>query len=85
MSSEPDNLVLAHLRELRAEMSAVEQRTNKRFDALEQHMDKMDGAFAKVFRSFVGHRSMVERTVADHEEDISDLKVRVRRLEEAQA
>jgi hypothetical protein len=77
MSSEPDNLVLAQLRELRAHM-------DRRFEGIEQRMDRMDGNFLKAFRSFVGHRNMAERTVADHDGDLADLKRRVRRLEEAQ-
>jgi hypothetical protein len=75
MADELTNLVLSHLREFRSAMDA-------KLAAIEQRLDRMETNGLKMMRSFVGHRSMVVRTVADHEEDISDLKLRVRRLEE---
>jgi hypothetical protein len=85
MSSEPDNLVLAQLRELRAHIDRRFEGIEQRFEGIERRMDKMDVNFGKALRSFVGHRNMAERAVADHDGELADLKRRVRRLEEAQA
>ncbi|MGL5137209.1 MAG: hypothetical protein ACRC7G_05520 [Beijerinckiaceae bacterium] len=75
MSDGPDNLVLAHLRELRGDIEKWRGEMNER-------LDRIEGNGLKMFKSFVGHRSMVERTVADFDHDVSDLKRRVTRLEE---
>jgi hypothetical protein len=76
--AEPENLVLVQLRELRAEV-------NRRFDDLERRMDErfadthrqlgmMRTNGEKAFRQFIGHRAMMERTVASVVKDIDDLK-----------
>ena len=38
----------------------------------------------KALRGFIGHRAMVERTMASFEDEISSLRQRVERLETAQ-
>jgi predicted nucleic acid-binding Zn-ribbon protein len=38
----PDSLVLAHLRELRAEMKSMDARMEKRFDGIEERLDGID-------------------------------------------
>lgn len=94
--SEPDNLILAHLRELRAAMDArfkaldsqMEARfdgVEKRFDLIERRLDMMHRNGEKALRGFIGHRAMVERTMASFEDEISTLKRRVELLETAQS
>jgi len=83
MSDEPDNLILAHLREIRSQIAALDAKFDTRTAAVEQHLERMETNSLKAICSFVGHRSMVERTVADYDGDFADLKRRVRALEEA--
>ena len=97
--AEPENLVLAHLRELRADIGEWRAEMNTRFEAVESRlgrienrldsMDKRMGAMhrngEKALRGFIGHRAMVERTKASFEDEISGLKRRVEQLETAQA
>jgi hypothetical protein len=85
MRSEPDNLVLAHLRELRAAMHTRFATIERRFDTVDARLTRMESDGLKALRSFVGRRSMVERTVADVDQDILDLKTRVSRLEAARS
>lgn len=81
--TEPDNLVLAHLREFRADMMAEFARHSARFDEIEKRLDRIDQNGLKMWKSFIGHRSMVERTMADVDQDLADLKRRVARLEQS--
>ena len=85
--SEPDNLVLAHLRELRADRNARVEATEKRLDEMHR-----DGLLA--LKNFIGHRTMTERAVTSFDDedralrprmdtDISELKPRVEQLEAA--
>jgi hypothetical protein len=90
--SEPDNLVLAHLRELRTDMNRrfdeIEARfaeMNQRFTALDTRLDRMHANGMMALRSFIGHRNIFERTMASVGDDISDLRQRVTRLEAAAA
>ncbi len=97
--SEPDNLVLVLLREMRADMDArftsidgrldaLETRLGAlepRFDLIERRLDMMHRNGEKALRGFIGHRAMVERTMASFEDEIGSLKQRVERLETAQA
>ena len=86
--SEPDNFVLVLLREMRAETNArfeaLESRMDTRFDAIERRLDMMHRNGEKALRGFIGHRAMVERTMASFEDEIGSLKQRVERLETAQ-
>lgn len=79
--SEPDNLILVHLRELRAELSAVEGRMAERFEAIERRLGKMQANGVKALQSFIGHRTMVERTMASFDDEIVRLKQRIDTLE----
>ena len=92
--SEPENLILAHLRELRAEMAAsrdelkgeikaAEERMTRRLQTMEKRIDAMHLNGVTALRGFIGHRSMVERTMASFESDVTALKQRVERLEGA--
>jgi hypothetical protein len=87
--TEPDNLVLVLLRELRADMNArfddLERRMNERFEAVERRLDMMHRNGEKALRGFIGHRAMVERTIASLDDEISSLKQRVELLESARA
>jgi hypothetical protein len=94
--AEPNNLVLAHLRELRADIGewraemntrfeAVESRLNRignRLDLMDKRMDAMHRNGEKALRGFIGHRATVERTMASFEDEFSYL---VRRVEEFEA
>ena len=96
---EPDNLVLKLLREMRAEMDArftsiddglqrLESRLDAlepRFDFIERRLDMMHRNGEKALRGFIGHRAMVERTMASFEDEISSLKRRLEVLEDARA
>jgi hypothetical protein len=94
--AEPENLIIRLLRELRAEMDARFEAVEKRFDTLEGRMDARFEAIdrrldimhrngEKALRGFIGHRTMVERTMASFEDEISALKRRVEVLEDARA
>lgn len=89
--AEPENLVLTLLRELRADMNArfdaVDRRfeaMDQRFDTVERRLDMMHRNGERALRGFIGHRAMVERTMASFEDEISGLKRRVEQLETAQ-
>lgn len=53
---EPENLILAHLRELRADMTArfdeLDARFERRFAAIEARLDKLDANAVRFMRSF---------------------------------
>ena len=94
--SGPDNLVLAHLRELRADIEArFEQLRTKmdarfdavdtRFDRIEQRLEIMRNNGDKALRQFIGHRAMVERSMASFQVDLRALERRVELLETAQS
>jgi hypothetical protein len=83
--SEPDNIVLAHLRELRAAMDARFDAVDARFDRIESRLDAMQRNGQQALRQFVGHRAMVERTIASFHLDIRAIERRVRPLEAAQS
>jgi hypothetical protein len=87
--SEPENLILAHLREMWADMTArfdeLDSKFERRFAAIEARLDKLDANAAKFMRSFVGHRTMTERTFASFEVQLEQLEARVTRLERAGA
>ncbi len=50
--SEPENLILAHLRELRADMTARFDAVDRRFEAVEARLDKLDANAVRFMRSF---------------------------------
>ena len=92
--TEPDNLILVHLRELRAEMAATreelrgeikaaEERMTRRLQTIEKRIDAMHLNGVTALRGFIGHRSMTERTMASFEGEVAALKQRVERLEGA--
>lgn len=89
---EPDNMVLVLLREMRqefregiaglrdeiaearAEARAADAAILKRLDAM--HLNGM-----KALKGFIGHRTMVERTMAHFDDQVSRLEQRVAALE----
>jgi len=83
--SEPDNLALVLLREMRADMNARFDAIENRLDAMDRRLDVMHRNGEKALRGFIGYRAIVERTMASFEDDISSLKRRVEQLETAQA
>lgn len=81
--TEPDNLVLAHLRELRADLKATEERLTTRLQTIEKRLDAMHLNGVTALRSFIGHRAMTERAMGSIDEELAQLKQRVERLESA--
>ncbi len=62
--TEPENLILAHLRELRAdvadvraEMRGMEERLNARLEAVDKRLDQMHLNGVKALCGFIGHRA----------------------------
>jgi hypothetical protein len=82
---EPDNLILVPLRELRAQIDARFDVVEKELSAMNKRIDGMHRNGEKALRGFIGHRAMVERTMASFEDEISTLKSRVEKLETARA
>lgn len=93
--TEPENLILVHLREMRADMSArfssidtrlqaLETRLyslEPRFDRIEKRLEIMHANGDKALRQFIGHRAMVERSIASFEVDMREAKRRLELLE----
>jgi ubiquinone biosynthesis protein UbiJ len=90
--AEPENLILVHLRELRADMTARFDAVDRRFEAMDKRLDAMHANGMKALKSFIGHRTMTERSMASFDDevqrlrkrvdaDIADLKQRVEQLE----
>jgi len=86
--SEPDNLVLAHLREFRAAMDACFQAVERRFDGLEGRFDKIERRLEmmhancdKALRQLIGYRAMVEGGMASFEVEMREVKRRLELLE----
>jgi hypothetical protein len=82
--TEPDNVVLVHLRELRTEIRACREEVKevtRRLDKIEKRIDAMHLNGVAALRSFIGHRSMTERAMASFDTDFKELKQRVERLE----
>ena len=82
---EPENIILFHLRELRAHMDERFQAIEQRLDAMDKRLDAMHRNGEKAPRGSIGQRAMVERTMASFEDENAMLKRRVERLETAQA
>ena len=90
--AEPDNIVLVHLRDLRADMNARFDAMESRFEAIEKRLEMMHANGMKELKSFIGHRTMAERAMASFDDevtrlrrrvdaDIADLKQRIEQLE----
>jgi vacuolar-type H+-ATPase subunit D/Vma8 len=82
--SEPENHTLALLREMRADLERRHDAVTAEFAAIRRQLETMNANGVKALRSFVGHRTMVERTIASFDSDISELRRRVDALEAAQ-
>ena len=97
--SEPDNLVLVHLHELREEMRARFTAVDSRLGAMEERLGAMEDRLTsmdrridamhlngvKALRGFIGHRAMTERAMASIEDQLIRLEERVVRLETTHA
>lgn len=83
--TEPDNLTLVLLREMRADMNARFDEMDRRLADMQKRLDAMHLNGMKALKGFIGHRSMVERTMASFEVDMVDLKRRIAELEPASA
>jgi chromosome segregation ATPase len=90
--AEPDNIVLAHLRELRTDINARFGEMERRLEAIEKRLDAMHANGMKALKSFISHRTMTERSMASFDDevtrlrkrvdaDIADLKQRIEQLE----
>ena len=82
---DPDNLVLTLLRELRAEIDSLRSEMNARFDKTDRRLEQMHTNGVKAFGQFIGHRAMVERSVASFQVDLRALERRVELLESARS
>lgn len=83
--SERDSLILAHLRELRADMNARFDPVDGRLAAADGRLDRIEAANLKFMRTFVGHRSMTERTFASFELQFEQIEARLTKPERAGA
>ena len=81
--AKPENLTLVLLREMRAEMDRRHEEMQAQFAAVNKRLDAMHANGIKALASFVGHRSMVERTVASFDDQVGRLQNRVTALETA--
>jgi hypothetical protein len=84
--AEPDNLILVHLRDLRADIQGVRQdiqtlreEMDRRFEAVDERLDAMHANGMNALKRVIGIRSIFERTMASVDIDLSGLK---RRLDE---
>lgn len=84
---EPDNMVLVLLREMRQEfrdeIAKLREETGGRFDRIDKRLDAMHLNGMKALKGFIGHRTMVERTMAHFDDQVSRLEQRVAALEAA--
>jgi hypothetical protein len=75
--AEPENLILVQLREFRADINGriadLDRRMDERLAAIERQLGMMRANGEKAFRQFIGHRAMMERTVASVVKDIEEL------------
>ncbi len=87
VSGETDNLVLSILREMRGELREMKAELKAEFKGEIARIDTRSTGWEangiRMLKSFVGHRSMVERAVADVDGEIAMLKRRVTVLEES--
>ena len=79
--ADPENMTLVLLRELRATMDAHQEENRARFDRLEKRLEAMHLNGTKALKGFIGHRAMVERTVASFDDQVTRLEERVAVLE----
>ena len=52
---------------------------------MEKRLDRLHANGLKALQGFIGHRTMVERTMASFEDEIAQLRRRVERLQAAEA
>lgn len=82
---DPENRTLALLREMREELASMRQETNARFDKVDKRLDAMHLNGMKALEGFIGHRTMVERAMANFDDQVSRPEQRVAVLEQAPA
>lgn len=85
--SEPENLTLIVLREMRAEMNArfdaMQAMNDARFDAIEKQLEQLRANGMKGFAGFVGHRSLTERAFGSVDRQLAEHEARLAALETA--
>lgn len=79
--AEAENLILAFLREVREEIRG----TNERLNRMERRIDAMHRNGMKALKSFIGHRTMVERPFVRFDDQATRFDGRVEVLESARA
>ena len=79
--AEPENMTLVLLREVRAEFRTELGSLRGELQAMNRRLDAMHLNGTKALKSFIGHRTMVERTVASFEDQVTQLEARVKELE----
>jgi hypothetical protein len=92
--TEPDNLVLVMMREMRASQERIEgdlavqkaENAAIRDDlrVIKERVTRIESQSFKWLRQFIGHRTMVERSFASLEEDYVTLKNEVEDLRRRQ-
>jgi hypothetical protein len=85
--SEPENLTLVVLREMRTEMNArfdaMQAKNDARFDAIEKQLEQLRANGVKGLAGFVGHRSMTERAFGSVDKQLAAHEARLDALETA--
>ena len=81
--AEPENMTLILLREMRAEIATVREEMRSNHAQVIKRLDAMHQNGMKALKGFIGHRSMVERTVASFDDQVTRLEQRVGALEDA--
>jgi hypothetical protein len=87
MADEPENLVLALLREIRGSVAAVDAKVDRKFDQLDAKIDRVDSKVDSVIEQMIdlarrlhtGTGDRARREAANR--DIADLKRRLEALE----
>ncbi|WP_375460164.1 hypothetical protein [uncultured Enterovirga sp.] len=89
---DPENMILVLLRELRAEIPeareearATEVRVTERLDRMEKRLDAMHLNGTKALKGVIGQATLVERTMASFDDQVSRLELRVTVLEDVRA
>lgn len=83
--TDPNDFVRGLLPGLQADVDALESKMQARFGRIQRRLDKMHDDSEGAHGSLVGHRAMVERTMASFENEISNLRRRVELVEAAKS
>jgi chaperonin cofactor prefoldin len=86
---EPDNFIVALLREMRAEMNerfqTLEIRMNGRFDVVDARFESMEKRLESVRQAAFGESLMARYTVAEVEDRLQDIEKRLATIEDSRS